>query len=45
VPPKPPLDDIMWIIGKGKIDKLDESDKVLLRVPFWADKKMFLFPI
>jgi hypothetical protein len=31
LPPEPPLDAILWVIGEGKKDELDESDKVLLR--------------
>jgi hypothetical protein len=42
---QPPLDAILWIIGEGKIDELDESDKVLLRALCWADNTMFLLPI
>jgi hypothetical protein len=45
VPLEPPLDVILWMIGKGEKDKLDESDKVLLRELFWVDKTTFLLPI
>jgi hypothetical protein len=45
VPPEPPLDSILWMIGEGKKDELDESDKVLLRALFWADNTTFLLPI
>jgi hypothetical protein len=45
VPPEPPLDAILWIIGKGDKDELDESDKVLLRELCWVDKTTFLLPI
>jgi len=45
MPPKPPLDAILWVIGEGKKDELDESDKVLLRALFWTDNTMFLIPI
>jgi hypothetical protein len=45
VPPEPPLDAILWIIGKGDKDELDESDKVLLRALCWVDNTTFLFPI
>jgi hypothetical protein len=33
------------MMGKGEKDELVESDKVLLRVPCWVDKTMFLLPI
>jgi hypothetical protein len=45
VPPKPPLDAILWIIDEGKKGELDESDKVLLRPLCWTDNTMFLLPI
>jgi hypothetical protein len=45
VPPEPPLDDILWIIGKGEKDELDELDKVLLRALCWVDNTTFLLPI
>jgi hypothetical protein len=45
VPPEPPLDAILWMIDEGKKDKLDESNKVLLRSLCWADKTTFLLPI
>jgi hypothetical protein len=45
VPPEPPLDAILWMIDEGKKDKLDESDKVLLRGLCWADNTTFLLPI
>ena len=45
MPPKPPLDSILWMIDEGKKDELDESDKVLLRALCWEDNTMFLFPI
>jgi hypothetical protein len=45
VPPEPPLDAILQMIGEGKKDKLDESDKVLLREPCWVDNTTFILPI
>jgi hypothetical protein len=33
------------MIGKGEKDKLDESDKVLLRALCWVDNTTFLLPI
>jgi hypothetical protein len=33
------------MIGEGKKDRLDESDKFLLRVVCWADNTMFLLHI
>jgi hypothetical protein len=45
VPPEPPLDAILWMIGEGKKDELDESDKVLLRALCWVDNTTFLLPI
>jgi hypothetical protein len=45
VPPEPPLDAILWMIGKGEKDELDESDKVLLRALCWVDNTTFLLPI
>jgi hypothetical protein len=45
VPPEPPLDAILWMIGKGEKDKLDESDKVLLRSLCWVDNTTLLLPI
>jgi hypothetical protein len=45
VPPEPPLDAILWMIGKGDREKLDESDKVLLRAICWVDNTTFLLPI
>jgi hypothetical protein len=45
VPLEPPLDSILWIIGKEEKDELDESDKVLLREICWVDNTMFLLPI
>jgi hypothetical protein len=33
------------MMGNGEKDELVESDKVLLRVPFWVDKTTFLLPI
>jgi hypothetical protein len=45
VPPEPPLDAILWMIGEGEKDKLDESEKVLLRALCWVDNTMFLLPI
>jgi hypothetical protein len=45
MPPEPPLDAILWMIDEGKKDKLDESDKVILRALCWADNTMFLLPI
>jgi hypothetical protein len=44
-PPEPPLDSILWMIGEGKKDEMDESDKVLLRSLCWEDNTMFLLPI
>ena len=45
MPQEPPLDAILWMIGEGEKDELDESDKVLLRVLCWVDKTTFLLPI
>ena len=45
MPPKPPLDAILWMIGKGEKDELDESDKVLLRELCWVDNTTFLLHI
>ena len=45
VPPEPPLDAILWMIGEGEKDELDESDKVLLREISCADNTTFLLPI
>jgi hypothetical protein len=33
------------MIGEGEEGELDESDKVLLRVPYWVDIIAFLLPI
>jgi hypothetical protein len=33
------------MIGEGKKDELEESDKVLLRALCWVDNTMFLLPI
>jgi hypothetical protein len=33
------------MMGKGEKDKLVESNKVLLRVPCWVEKKAFILPI
>ena len=41
----PPLDAILWMIGEGEKDKLDESDKVLLRELCWVDNTTFLLLI
>ena len=45
MPPKPPLDAILWMIGEGEKDELDESEKFLLRALCWVDNTMFLLPI
>jgi hypothetical protein len=45
VPLEPPLDAILWMIDEGKKDKLDESDRVLLRALCWVDNTTFLVPI
>jgi len=45
MPPDPPLDVILWMIGEGKKDELDESNKVLLRELCWVDNTTFLLPI
>jgi hypothetical protein len=45
MPPEPPLDAILWMIDEGNKDKLDGSDKVLLREICWVDKTTFLIPI
>jgi hypothetical protein len=45
VPPKPPLDVILWMIDEGKKDKLEESNKVLHRALCSADNTTFLLPI
>jgi hypothetical protein len=42
---EPPLDAILWMIGKGKKDELKESDKVLLRELCWVDNTTFLLHI
>jgi hypothetical protein len=42
---EPPLDAILWIIGEGKKDKMDESNKVILRELCWVENIMFLLPI
>jgi hypothetical protein len=45
VPPEPPLDAILWMVGEEEKDELDELDKVLLRSLCWVDNTTFLFPI
>ena len=45
MPPYPPLDAILWMIGEGNKDELDESDKVFLRALCWVDNTMFLLPM
>jgi hypothetical protein len=45
MPPEPPLDAILWMIGKGEKDELDESNKVLLGAFCWVDNTTFLLPI
>jgi hypothetical protein len=45
VPPEPPLDAILLMIGEGKKDELDESYILLLRALFWVDNTTFLLPI
>ena len=45
MPPEPPLDVILWMMGKGEKYELDESNKVLLREPCWVDNTMFLLLI
>ena len=45
MPPEPPLNVIVWMIGEGKKDELDESDKVLLRPLCLVDNTTFLLPI
>jgi hypothetical protein len=45
MPPEPPLDAILWMIGEGEKDELDESDEVFLRELCWADNTTFLLPI
>jgi hypothetical protein len=45
VPPKPPLDTILWMISEGEKDELEESDKVILRGLCWVDNTTFLLPI
>jgi hypothetical protein len=45
MPLEPPLDAILWMIGKGEKDELDESNKVLLIELCWVDNTMFLLPI
>jgi hypothetical protein len=45
VPPEPPLDAILWMIGEEEKDELDGSNKFLLRAFFWVDNTMFLLPI
>jgi len=45
MPPEPPLDAILWMIDEEKKDKMEKSDKVLLRSLCWSDNTMFLLPI
>ena len=45
MPLEPPLDAILWMIGKGAKDELDESDKVLLIALCWVNNTTFLLPI
>ena len=45
MPPEPPLDAILWMIGEVEKDELDESDKFLLRELCWVDNTTFLLPI
>jgi hypothetical protein len=45
MPPEPPLDSILWMIGEEEKDELDESDKVLLRELCWVDNTTFLLHI
>jgi hypothetical protein len=33
------------MMGKGEKDELAQSNKVLLRVPCWVEKTMFILPI
>jgi hypothetical protein len=45
MPLEPPLDAILWMIGEGEKDELDESDRVLLRALCWVENTTFLLPI
>jgi hypothetical protein len=45
VPPEPPLDAILCMIGEGKKDELDELEKVLLISLCWVDNTTLLLPI
>jgi hypothetical protein len=45
VPLEPPLDAILWMIGEGEKDELDELDKFLLRALCWVENTTFLLPI
>jgi hypothetical protein len=45
VPLEPPLNAILWMIDGDKKDKMDESNKFLLRELCWEDNTMFLLPI
>ena len=42
MPLEPPLDAILWMIGEGEKDELDELDKFLLRALCWVDNTTFL---
>ena len=41
-PPDLPLDSILWMIGEGEKDEVEESDKVILRELCWVDNTTFL---
>jgi hypothetical protein len=45
MPPNPPLDAILWMIGEGEKYELDELDKFLLRELCWVDNTTFLLSI
>jgi hypothetical protein len=36
---------ILWRIGEGKKDELEESEKFLLRALCWVDNTTFILPI
>jgi hypothetical protein len=45
VPPEPPLDAILWMIGEEEKNELDESDKVLLITLCWVDNTTLFLSI
>jgi hypothetical protein len=42
---EPPLDAILWMIGEGEKDDMNELDKLLLRPLCWVDNTTFLLLI